>query len=116
MEHITLRFAIDPPRMSRHRVSVWSDEGALLRSPSSEVPENLEVADGETIWVEASVPGTPTRNTRPERDERRWELRADPDARAVLNIGRKGKNGASGTHLAITVDGARQSNGAKRQA
>ena len=90
--------------MNRHRVTVWDDEGGLLSPPSADIPVDLSVHDGETFWVEASVPGPPTRRNRTVRDERRWELRAATDAQAVLNLGRKGK----GSHIEIRVNGAAQ--------
>lgn len=102
MDDITVRFDIDAPTMNRHRVSVWDDEGALLSPPSADLPDELSVHDGDTFWVEASVPGRPTRNNRAGRDERRWALQAATDAQAVLNLGRKG------SHIEIRVDGAAQ--------
>ena len=107
MDPITLRFQIVAPSMNRHRVSVWDDEGAMLSPPSADIPDDLSVVDGQTIWVEASVPGSVS-SRRAERDERRWRLRAGADAHAVLNIGRRGKTGSKGTHIEIRVDGAAQ--------
>ena len=113
MERITVRFEIDAPGTNRHRVSVWDDEGALLSPPSADLPLELAVHDGETIWVEASVPSSATGSKRANRDEKRWELRAASDAHAVLNVGRKGKNGFGGTLMEIRVDGASQARGPK---
>jgi len=106
MAHVTVHFEIDAPMTNRHRVSVWNDEGGVLVPSSAAIPDDLLVEDGDTIWVEASVPGSATRANRANRDERRWELRASSDAHAVLEIGRKGKNGATGTRMQIRVDGA----------
>ena len=104
-EQITVRFAIEAPTMNRHRVSVWNDDGSLLCPASADVPTDLSVEDGATIWVEASVPAKPTR-LRPEgRAEGRWALRAASDAHAVLKLGQKGAYGASRA-IEIRVDGA----------
>ena len=107
-EEVTVRFDLHAPGMNRHRVSVWADDGGLLSPPSAEIPVELSIEDGATIFVEASVPAQPTRARRSGRDERRWELRAASDAHAVLNLGRKGKNGNTGTAIEIRVDGAAQ--------
>jgi hypothetical protein len=105
-EPVIVHFALDTvPGMNRHRVSVYNDNGTLLSGPSAESPADLSVGDGETIFVEASVPAEPKRNHPPARDEGRWQLRASADARAVLNLGRKRTNG-SGTAIEIHVDGA----------
>jgi hypothetical protein len=107
-EKVIVHFALDTvPGMNRHRVSVWNDNGTVLSEPSAECPADLAVPDGETIFVEASVPAAPKRNRPPARDEGRWELRANADAQAVLNLGRKSTNG-SGTAIEIRVDGAEQ--------
>ena len=105
-EPVIVHFALDTvPGMNRHRVSVWNDNGTALSEPSAECPGDLAVIDGETIFVEASVPAEPKRNRPPARDEGRWELRASADASAVLNLGRKRTNG-SGTAIEIHVNGA----------
>jgi len=105
---VIVHFALDTvPGMNRHRVSVWNDNGTLLSGPSAESPADLSVGDGETIFVEASVPAEPKRNRPPGRAEGRWELRASADAQAILNLGRKRTNG-SGTAIEIRVDGAEQ--------
>jgi len=110
VDHITVRFELNAPSMNRHRVSVWDGDGALLSPPSADVPVDLSVVDGETFWVEASVPGAATRRNRAGRDERRWELRAANDAQAVLNVGPKGGQ------IEIRVDGATQLRASKKSA
>ena len=102
---MTVRFEIDAPDMRRHRVAVLDDNGAVLSPPSADIPVDLSVQSGNTIWVEASVPSS-VRSRRAERDERRWKLRAASNAHTVLNVGREGKHGASGTRIEIRVDGA----------
>jgi len=105
LEDVSVHFAINAPQhMHRHRLSVRDDDGGLLSGPTAERGVDLIVEHGATLHVEASVPSTPDRNL-PGRDERTWQLRAAPDAHAVLNLGRKAKNG-QGTAIEITVDGA----------
>lgn len=104
-EDVRVHFAIDAPQqMNRHRISIRDGDGGLLSGPSAEKTVELVIRHGSTLHVEASVPSAPDRNL-PGRDERTWELRAAADAHAVLNLGRKAKNG-KGTAIEITVDGA----------
>jgi hypothetical protein len=104
-DDVSVHIAIDAPQhMNRHRISIRDDNGGLLGGPSAERSLDLVARHGATLHVEASVPSLPGRN-RPDRDERSWELRAAPDAHAVLNVGKKAKNGV-GTRIEITVDGA----------
>jgi hypothetical protein len=104
-EDVNVHFAIDAPQhMNRHRITVRDDDGGLLTGPSAERIVDLTVRHGAMIHVEASVPAMPDCNL-PERDERQWSLRAAADAHAVLNLGRRAKNGI-GTAIEITVDGA----------
>ena len=104
-EEVSVHVAIDAPQnMHRHRISVRDDDGGLLSGPTAERTVDFVIRHGATIHVEASVPSTPDRNL-PGRDERTWRLRAAADAHAVLNVGRKAKNG-KGTAIEITVDGA----------
>jgi len=104
-EDVSVHFAINAPQhMNRHRISIRDDNGGLLGGPSAERAIDVVIRQGATLHVEASVPSLPGRN-RPDRDERTWELRAAPDARTVLNVGKKAKNGV-GTKIEITVDGA----------
>ncbi len=105
---VLVRFALATvPGMSRHRVSVWNTDGGLLRSSSAEMPEDLEVHEGTTFFVEASVPLEPRRNQRSRRDERRWRLRAASDAQAVLTLGgTRGRQHHGYPGVEIRVDGA----------
>lgn len=105
LEDVSVHFAINAPQhMNRHRLSVRDEDGGLLSGPTAEKTVDFVIRQGATIHVEASVPATPDRNL-PGRDERTWQLRAAADAHAVLNLGRKAKNG-TGTAIEITVDGA----------
>jgi hypothetical protein len=107
-ESVIVHFALNTvPSMSRHRVSVLNADGTLLSGPSAELPAELRVNDGATLYVEASIPAEARRNQAPARDEGRWELRANADAHALLNLGRKRKTGAA-TTIQIQVDGAEQ--------
>jgi hypothetical protein len=93
--------------MSRHRVGVRNPDGAVLRSSSAEIPDDMEVHEGATFIVEASVPLEPRRNQRSRRDERHWRLKACPDALAVLKLGGtrgRGHHGYPG--IEIRVEGA----------
>ena len=113
---VLVHFALETgPGMSRHRVGVRNTDGAVLRSSSAEPPEALEVHEGTTFFVEASVPLEPRRNQRSRRDERRWRLRACPDAQAVLTLGGtrgRGHHGYPG--IEIRVNGAQiTSNGSQ---
>ena len=106
-------FGGDPDNYNFPRFAL---DGAFLRAYENgqpvATPQHLtwtarEPRDGETIFVEASVPAAPKRNRPPARDEGRWELRASADAQTVLNLGRKSTNG-SGTAIEIRVNGAEQ--------
>lgn len=95
------------PGMSRHRISVWNDDGGLLAGPSAEIPEAVTVLEGSTLFVEASVPVETPRNKTPRRDEKRWRLRACTDASAVLTLGPGRKRGMKGIPgIEILVAGA----------
>lgn len=95
------------PGLNRHRVSVWNDQGGLLRDSSAETPAEVTVRDGETIIVEASVPAERKRNKAHARDQARWRLRASATAKSVLKLGKTPKYGL-GSAIEIRVDGAEQ--------
>ena len=96
------------PGLNRHRVSVWNDQGGLLRDSSAETPAEVTVPDGETIFVVASVPAERKRNQKEHgREEGRWRLRASATAKDVLKLGKTPKYGL-GSAIEIRVDGAEQ--------
>jgi hypothetical protein len=105
---VVVHFALDTvPGMSRHRVSVWDADGGLLCGPSAEIPDDVAVSEGTTLFVEASVPVETARNQTPKRDVKRWRLRACAEAHAVLTLGpgrTRGMKGIPG--IEIRVDGA----------
>src|SRR5690349_15957973 len=104
---VIVTFGIQAAGMQRHRVSVSSPEGAVLRPSCTESPDALTVNDGETFFVEASVPALPRRNQPPSREERSWELRASADAEDVLKLGRAPRYGPSSA-IEIHIRGARR--------
>ena len=107
-QRVVVTFVIDGGSgLNRHRVSVWDDAGGLLRGPSAQSPGDLEVQEGTTLFVEASVPAEARRNKARTRDEQRWELRACPSGHAVLRLGTTPEYGP-GSAIEIHVDGAEQ--------
>jgi hypothetical protein len=105
-QQVDVHLAINTaPPTGRHRVSVWDDDGQMVNGPSCESLLDLSVPKGATFYVEASLPAEPKRNRPPGRDERRWTLRADAAAHAVLSLGGKWKSGP-GASVEIRVDGA----------
>jgi hypothetical protein len=106
-EPVIVQFTLDTvPGLNRHRVSVWNADGGQLSPPSAEGPAELAVRDGETIFVEASVPAEPKKNKAPSRDEGRWRLRVSADATDVLKLG---KTRTKTSAIEIRVHGAEQS-------
>jgi hypothetical protein len=92
------------PGMRRHRVSVWNDDGGMLRGPSAEPPADLSADDGTTLYVEASTPVVVGKTHTSRRDEKRWRLRVARGAHAVLELGKvRGKPVAA---ISIRIDGA----------
>jgi hypothetical protein len=105
---VTVTFALDAvPGMGRHRVSVWNDDGAMLCPPSADSPADVVVSEGDTFYVEASVPCSGGRKSSPARDNLRWPLRATRDGRAVLKLGEAPRYGLSSA-VEIHVEGAEQ--------
>jgi hypothetical protein len=95
------------PGHGRHRVSVWSVDGALLSPASAREPVDVEFPAGTTFFVQASVPTLTSGTGGAAREEVRWPLRASADGTAVLEIGTTPKYGPSSA-LAIHVAGAEQ--------
>jgi hypothetical protein len=109
--HVTVSFELHTvPGLNRHRVSVWSAEGAQLSPPSAQSPDDLVVDEGTLIFVEASVPVAAVKKRAPTRDEKRWKLRASAGSTAVLKLGNAPTYGLSSA-LEIQIEGAEQ-NGA----
>ena len=100
-------FGVRASGAQRHRVGVSSSEGAVLRAPCTEIPDGLTMNDGETFFIEASVPTLPGRNQLPSREERSWELRASASAEDVLKLGRSPRYGPSSA-IEIHIRGARR--------
>jgi hypothetical protein len=92
------------PGMHRHRVSVWDDAGGVLRGPSAEVPADLSVDDGTTLVVECSTPVVTGKTHTARRDEKRWTLRAAPNASVVLELGKI--RGSKVPGVSLRVEGA----------
>jgi hypothetical protein len=107
-ESVTVHFDLSSvPGMHRHRVSVWNEDGGLLRPSSAEPPADLEVTDGDTFVVEASTPIENKRKPTNDRDEARWRLRARQNSSAVLELG-KSRFNKGGIAVAIRIEGAEQ--------
>jgi hypothetical protein len=106
-DRLTVSFALQTvPEFNRHRISVWSPDGAELSPPSAQGPVDVTVGEGATFFVEASVPALPGRKGS-TRQHVRWELRAARDASALLCLGSTPTYGPSGT-IEIRVEGAEQ--------